>query len=77
MSYADGKVVTVRYHELVPMLLNEIQKQARENQRLAAQVTDLKTNQEHQRVAFEQRFATLERASAAKVGGGKLEAAFR
>ncbi len=84
VSYgADGKVITVHYHELIPMLLNEIQKQAvevrkqtRENQRQAEQVTELKANQEHQRVNFERRFAMLERALAAKASDGKLAAAF-
>jgi hypothetical protein len=75
--------MTVRYSMLSAMLLNELQKQASESQReaeqnrkLATQVAELKTNQEHQRVAFEQRFATLERALAAKSSDGKLAAAF-
>ncbi len=45
----DGKVISVRYHELVPMLLNQVQKQARQLQqdtaqirRLSAQVAELK-----------------------------------
>jgi hypothetical protein len=41
------------------------------------QVAELKANQEHQRVAFEQRFATLERALAAKASDGKLAVVFR
>jgi transcription elongation GreA/GreB family factor len=51
------------------MLLNELQKQARE-------IGDLKANQEHQRVAIEQRLATLERALAAKTSDSKLADAF-
>ena len=83
----DGKVMTVRYSMLSAMLLNELQKQARTNQRqarqqadqnrkLAAQVAQLKANQEHQRVAFEQRVATLERALASRDSGRKLAAVF-
>jgi hypothetical protein len=50
--------------------------QADQNRKLATQVAELTANQEHQRAAFEQRFATLERASAAKASDGKLAAAF-
>ena len=35
---AAGNVVTVHYHELVPMLLNEVQKQAEQVKRQAEQV---------------------------------------
>jgi len=76
----DGKVMTVRYLMLSAMLLNELQKQTRQqadqNRKLAAQVAELKANQEHQRVAFEQRVATLERALASRESDGKLAAAF-
>jgi len=34
----DGKVQTVRYHDLIPMLVNELQKQSKENQRQAKQI---------------------------------------
>jgi hypothetical protein len=34
----DGKVMTVRYSMLISMLLNELQKQARENQRESEQL---------------------------------------
>ena len=38
----DGKVITIRYHELIPMLLNELQKQnAAANQRQAEQIRKL------------------------------------
>ena len=37
----DGKVMTVRYSMLSAMLLNELQKQTRENQRLATLVNNL------------------------------------
>src|SRR5262249_51535074 len=35
---AHGAVITVRYHELIPMLLNEVQKQTRLNQEQARQI---------------------------------------
>src|SRR5208283_1696335 len=72
----DGKVMTVRYSMLSAMLLNELQKQAGQNRKLSAQVAELRANQENQRVAFEQRFATLERALAARDSDRKLAAAF-
>ena len=36
----DGKVVTVHYHELVPMLLNELQRQARKLQKQHAELQE-------------------------------------
>ena len=42
VSYdADGKVVTVRYHELIPMLLNEAQRQAEHIRQLSAAKADV------------------------------------
>jgi hypothetical protein len=38
---AEGKVETVRYLTLITMLLNELQKQARENRRQAGQIEQL------------------------------------
>jgi hypothetical protein len=77
----DGQVQSVLYSMLTSMLLNELQKQARQqadqNRKLAAQVAELKAAQEHERVAFEQRLATLERTLAATDSSGKLEAAFK
>jgi hypothetical protein len=64
-----GKVVTVSYHEMVPMLLNEIQKQAdqiekqaREIERLNAKVAEGKA----ERASFEQRLSALEQTRAAR-----------
>jgi uncharacterized coiled-coil protein SlyX len=64
------------------MLLNELQKQGRKSDRqaqeietLSAQVAELKASQQRQRVAFEERLATLERASAAQNTNGKLASA--
>ena len=51
------------------------ERQADQNQKLALQVTELKANQEHQRVAFD-RVSRLLSALAARASDGKLAAAF-
>jgi Chaperone of endosialidase len=71
VSYADGKVVTVHYHELVPMLLNEAQKQAEQIKRLSAEVVEDKA----ERASFEQRLSTLERTLAVRDQNQTLAAA--
>ena len=69
---ADGKVMAVRYSMLTSMLLNELQKQTRKNERqarridqLAGQVAEVRISTQQQlaeqRTAFERRLATLER----------------
>ena len=68
---AAGKVISVHYHELVPMLLNEVQRQAEQAQRQAEQVQkqaneirrlNAKVAEDQaERVSFEQRLA-VERA---------------
>jgi len=62
----DGKVMTVRYSMLSAMLLNELQKQAvevrkqnRENQRLAAQVSNLSAQMVAMRLSNEHEAASL------------------
>jgi hypothetical protein len=40
VAYADGKLETVRYSMLTPMLLNELQKQTRITQELAQQLRE-------------------------------------
>src|SRR5262249_37220416 len=60
---ADGKVVSVHYHELVPMLLNEIQRQAGQVQKQANEIRSLNAKiaqDQVQRVSFEQRLSALE-----------------
>jgi hypothetical protein len=53
VSYGpDGKIQTVRYHELIPMLLNELQKQASE-------IQQLRTSQERQIRALQQRLQAV------------------
>src|SRR5262249_27924818 len=58
---ADGKVESVQYHELIPMLLNEVQHQQR-------QIAELKAQNEHFQAALLQQTAAM----AARLG--RLEA---
>src|SRR5262249_8870530 len=51
---ADGKVLTVRYYVLTSMLLNELQKQARKNQRQAKQIQQLTDRSKQQADQIEQ-----------------------
>src|SRR5262249_50383081 len=39
---ADGKVESVQYHELIPMLLNEVQRQQQRLERQSQQLAELK-----------------------------------
>ncbi len=76
---ADGKIETVRYSMLTGMLLNELQKQTRENARQAAQIAELKAARDRdraQRAAFEARLSALEQTTQARNGGHKLAVAF-
>jgi len=67
VSYdTDGKVVTVRYHEMVAMLLNELQKQSVEKQRQAEQIKKLNMIVAEQRAAFEHRISALEQTLAGR-----------
>jgi hypothetical protein len=63
---ADGKVQTVNYLTLTSMLLNELQHQARKDERLAAQMVALRVSTQRQiaeiKASFEQRFTTMEQA---------------
>src|SRR5215469_11662088 len=59
---AAGKVVSVHYHELVPMLLNEVLKQAEQIGSLNAQIAQ----DQAQRASFEQHFSALEHKIEAK-----------
>ena len=85
MTYDHGKVESVHYLTLTAMLLNELQKQRRENaqqseqiKRLSSQVADERgqiADERAQRAAFEERLSTLEQTIQAKNGDGKLAAA--
>jgi hypothetical protein len=68
---ADGKVVSVYYHELVPMLLNEVQKQAEQIRSLNAKIAQDRA----QRVSFEKRLSALECTSAVRDRKQRLAAA--
>jgi uncharacterized coiled-coil protein SlyX len=86
----DGQVETVNYLTLSAMLLNELQKQTRENQRQAEQIRELSAQVGEQKVttrgqaaqlralrtAFEERLATLEQTMRAQNGNRNLAAAF-
>ena len=75
VSYGtDGKVITVHYHELVPMLLNELQKQAgdlerqntqlqnqtRVNQRQAGQIRKLAAQIAQEKFSTDRKIADLQ-----------------
>jgi hypothetical protein len=66
---AVGKVVTVHYHELVPMLLNEIQKlsaKVAEDQEQRVSFEQRLSAERVERVSFEQRLSALEQKMLAK-----------
>jgi hypothetical protein len=87
---ADGKVETVRYLTLTAMLLNELQKQTRLNERqaellrrqtgwsreLSLEVARQRQELSAQRAAFEQRLSALERTMRAQDRNRNLAAAF-
>jgi len=60
VSYADGKVVTVHYHELVPMLVNELQKQTAANQRQAEQIRKLAVQVAQDKISTERKIVELQ-----------------
>jgi hypothetical protein len=67
---ADGKVESVQYHELIPMLLNEVQRQQQEIAELKAQaqeVAELKAQNEEQRAQNAALAARLERLEAGAI----------
>jgi len=57
---ADGKPMTVRYSMLSAMLLNELQKQSRENARQAEQIRRLSTQVGETNISTDRRIAALE-----------------
>jgi len=63
----DGKVVSIRYHELIPMLLNETQKQVKLIEKQAGQINKLSAQvaeEQADRASFEQRLSALEQTQA-------------
>jgi uncharacterized coiled-coil protein SlyX len=79
VSYgADGTVITVRYQELVPMLLNESQKQAEKIEQQAKLIATLnaKVSEQHaERASFEHRLSALEQTRAVRDQNQTLAAA--
>jgi len=68
---AAGKLVSVHYHELVPMLLNEVQKQAEQIRSLNAKIA-----RDHaERASFEHRLSALEHNLAVRDHSQTLAAA--
>jgi len=56
---ADGKVESVQYHELIPMLLNEVQHQQQALSVQAAQLTELRAQNASLRAALVQQTAAV------------------
>ena len=50
---SDGQIETVQYHKLVPMLLNELQKEHETTQSLQAQLSELRKEHEAVRKVLE------------------------
>ncbi len=83
----DGRPETVEYQVLPAMLLNELQKEVRDNDRqtaqiarLSRQIEEMKARHEKElgamRAAFEERVSRIEREMAAGDGGRNIAAAF-
>jgi len=61
----DGKVETVRYSMLTPMLLNELQKQTAESARLAAQRERLSAEMAQANASYELKLSQMQKRLAA------------
>jgi Chaperone of endosialidase len=83
----DGRPETVEYQVLPAMLLNELQKEVRDNDRQTAQIAKLSRQIEEMkarhdkelgamRAAFEDRVSRIEREMAARDGGRNIAATF-
>ena len=73
---ADGKVESVRYSMLTSMLLNELQKQIKANQKQAERIEQLTAHVAQQKISTEQRLANLERTVIAQGRDRNVQAAF-
>src|SRR5215469_14271207 len=69
---ADGKVVSVHYHELVPMLLNEIQKLSAKVAEERASFEQRLSAERAERLSFEQRLLAREHKMQARNANGSL-----
>jgi Chaperone of endosialidase len=75
----DGKLQSVRYLELTSLLLNELQRQARENKELSrenrelrSEVAQVRAEQGRERTSFDERVSALERSAQASKPEAKL-----
>src|SRR5262249_48848917 len=64
---ADGTVESVQYHELIPLLLNEVQRQQQKLDAQAQELAELKVQNEEQRAQNAALAARLERLEARAV----------
>jgi uncharacterized protein YlxW (UPF0749 family) len=79
---ADGRVETVRYSMLTAMLLNELQKQRKKNERqaeqlrkLSAQMAAVKTSTGRELRVMMERLSALEQGMAARNAVGRMASA--
>ena len=75
----DGKIESVRYSMLTSMLLNELQKETRKNERQVDRITRLEADRDLERAkrtALEERLSRIERIIATKDADRNLAAAF-
>ena len=68
----DGKVEAVQYHELIPLLLNEVQHQQQKLAGQAQELAELKAQNEEQRAQNAALAARLERWEAGAVRAATL-----
>jgi hypothetical protein len=69
---AQGQVEAIRYQELTPMLLNEVQRQQRQNERLRATVEQLQKRDATQQAEIAALAARLDRLEAATARAATL-----
>jgi uncharacterized protein YicC (UPF0701 family) len=83
----DGRPETVEYQVLPAMLLNELQKEIRDNDRqtaqiakLSRQIAEMKASRKREldaiQASFEERISRIEREMASSDGGRNIAAAF-
>jgi uncharacterized protein YicC (UPF0701 family) len=83
----DGRPETVEYQVLPAMLLNELQKEVRDNDRqtaqiakLSRQIAEMKASRKREldaiQASFEERISRIEREMASSDGGRNIAAAF-
>jgi hypothetical protein len=73
---ADGKLESVHYLTLAAMLLNELQKQARQNQRQAEQIQQLSLRNQQLSTEMAQLRSVFEQATGGRLRTRRLATAF-